>query len=98
DFHVTGVQTCALPIFGLSPPTGPDDVTLRFDNVPPGRYRVRVIVNGGYASSVVSGSTDLQQNLLTVDGGSAPQPIEITVRDDGEIGRASCREGEESGW
>jgi hypothetical protein len=68
---------------GLSPPTGPDDVTLRFDNVPPGRYRVRVIVNGGYASSVVSGSTDLQQNLLAVDGGSAPQPIEITVRDDG---------------
>jgi hypothetical protein len=68
---------------GLSPPTGPDDILLRFDNVPPGRYRVRVTLNGGYVASVVSGSTDVRHNPLVVEGGSAPQPIEITVRDDG---------------
>jgi len=68
---------------GLSPPAGPDDISLHFDNVPPGRYRVLVMVNAGYVSSAVSGSTDLVHNPLVVDGGSVPQPIEITVRDDG---------------
>jgi hypothetical protein len=52
-------------------------------NVSPGRYRVRVNPVAGYVSSIVSGSTDLLHQPLVVGLGATPQPIEITLRDDG---------------
>jgi hypothetical protein len=69
--------------FALRPPVGPEDESLVLENVLPGRYRVRVDTSVGFVSSVTSGGTDLQRQLLVVGAGAAPPPIEVTVRDDG---------------
>jgi hypothetical protein len=71
------------PGFSLRPPMGPDDESLVLENVVPGRYRVRVDTSVGFVSSITSGGTDLQRQLLVVGAGAAPPPIEVTVRDDG---------------
>jgi hypothetical protein len=71
------------PNFSLRPPAGPEDDSLVLENVVPGRYRVRVDTSAGFVSSVTSGGTDLQRQLLVVGAGAAPPPIEVTVRDDG---------------
>jgi hypothetical protein len=69
--------------YPLRPPTGPDDDALVFENVLPGRYRVRVEARVGYVASIRSESTDLQSLPLEVGFGASPPQIEITVRDDG---------------
>jgi hypothetical protein len=71
------------PSFSLRPPAGPEDESLVLESVEPGRYRVRVDTSVGFVSSVTSGGTDLQRQLLVVGAGAAPPPIEVTVRDDG---------------
>ncbi len=71
------------PTYSLRPPSGPEDESLVFENVPPGRYRVRVESGVGYVAAVDCGGTDLQRLPLDVGFGASPPPIEITVRDDG---------------
>lgn len=71
------------PIYSLRPPTGPDDESLVFENVLPGRYRVHVETGVGYVASIRSDSTDLQRLPLEIGFGTSPPQIEIAVRDDG---------------
>jgi len=52
-------------------------------SVPPGRYNVEVSASGNwYVQSVVSGSTDLFAEPLTVGSGSQVAPIQVVLRDD----------------
>jgi hypothetical protein len=60
-----------------------DEDTLVIPNVGPGRYRVNVQGNPGYASSVVSGGADLLRGDLVIAQGTSVPSIEVTVRDDG---------------
>jgi len=53
--------------------------SLVIDDVPPGRYWVRVRSSRGYASSVTTGGIDLEHQPLVVPSRG---PIEITMRDD----------------
>jgi len=57
--------------------------SLIIENVPPGRYRVQIDSNDGYASSVLWGGTDLLRMPLVIGIGGTRIPIEITVRNDG---------------
>lgn len=68
---------------GLRPPMGPDDESLVFENVLPGRYWVHVETRVGYVASIRSESTDLQHLPLEVGFGASPPQIELSVRDDG---------------
>jgi hypothetical protein len=52
-------------------------------NVRPGRYRVHVESDVGYAASIAYGGTDLLQQPLVVGMGGPSSPIELTLRDDG---------------
>ncbi len=65
------------------PVNGGDEDTLVIPNIGPGRYRVNVLGNPGYAASVVSGGADLLHGDLVVGLGAAVPTIEITLRDDG---------------
>src|SRR5690606_40518674 len=84
DFHVTGVQTCALPIFSI------------MANLPIDRERLalRAVVHsaseGGYIDNAGRGETDV--NRVGVNGGRAT----LLWAPDDEIGRASCRESVEN--
>jgi len=66
----------------LRPPSGPEDDSMVLENVQPGRYWVHVYAARGYASSVTSGTVDLQHQPLVVAAGVSTAPIEITLRDD----------------
>src|SRR5271156_2371666 len=46
------------PTYSLRPPSGPEDESLVFENVPPGRYRVRVESGVGYVAAIDCGGTD----------------------------------------
>jgi hypothetical protein len=70
------------PIFPRQP-SGPEDASLVFEGVPPGQYKVRAEATFGYVSAIGSGGSDLQRLPLQISSGSAPPPIEVTVRDDG---------------
>ena len=67
----------------LRPPMGPDDESLAFENVLPGRYWVHVETRVGYVASIRSETTDLQRLPLEVEFGASPPRIELSVRDDG---------------
>ena len=87
---------------GLRQPAGPDDAALVLENVLPGRYHVHAELSVGYLSSMVSGKSDLLREPLVVAPGAPPQPIEITVRDDGgevqgSVAGASQRDTPSSG-
>ena len=52
-----------------------------FHDVLPGAYRLSLQCFGGYVSSVTSGTTDLLANpVLTIEGGAAPAPIEVSMK------------------
>ena len=58
--------------------------SLELQNIPPGIYGVEINPNGLlYVQSATSGPTNLLQSDLSIPAGGAPQPIEITLRDDG---------------
>src|SRR5690606_39745096 len=89
DFHVTGVQTCALPI---SP-----RALRRVD----GEQRRGGVVGGDRVRlrHVLQAALDVAYRAAAV-GGELPEQsaVERVVRElgvDGEIGRASCRESVE---
>jgi hypothetical protein len=66
----------------LRPPRTANDESLAIDDVPPGRYWVRVSSARGYAASVASGNIDLIHAPLVVGPVGSTSPIEITMRDD----------------
>jgi uncharacterized protein (DUF2141 family) len=56
----------------------------RFENISPGTYTVEATPQGvGYVASLRCGGVDLLRDDLTIPPGAAPQPIEITLRNDG---------------
>lgn len=67
----------------IRPAESSDEHTLLFENVGPGRYKVRVSSPRGYAASIESGGADLLHQPLVVGLGGGTPPIEITMRDDG---------------
>jgi hypothetical protein len=60
-----------------------EDSGLQIPGVPPGVYSVQVTPNGPwYVQSARSGSLNLLTQNLTVEAGSAVQPIDVVLRDD----------------
>ena len=63
------------------PPTGPNDDSLVFDNLLPGKYWLRANSNRGYVASATMGAVDLlHEPLLVVAGASTA--IDVKMRDD----------------
>jgi hypothetical protein len=65
----------------LRPPTSPEDDSLVFEDVAPGRYWVRVDSSQGFAASVASGDIDLLHHPLSVATGSN-LVVDVTMHDD----------------
>src|SRR5215831_14180784 len=68
------------PTTPVRPSNGTGDQPLVFENLKPGRYRVRVEAAKGYAATVSSGGTDLLRQPLVLSPGVATSPIDVTVR------------------
>lgn len=65
----------------LRQPTGPNDDSLVFENVAPGRYWLRLTSSRGYVAAATIGGIDLLHHPFEVSAGSST-PIEIKMRDD----------------
>jgi hypothetical protein len=73
------------PIYESNPKPGEDE-SIIFENVPPGRYWLRINSSKGFVASASSGDVDLQHEPLVLAAGASISPIEVTVRDDwGEL-------------
>src|SRR5690606_40267778 len=81
DFHVTGVQTCALPILETYIPVSPEE-TQRNANVRPSKRLPTAVQPVG--ASVAHGDY--------AAGGRLPADVDRARPAHAEIGRASCRE------
>jgi hypothetical protein len=69
---------------GVGPVPGSNGTAWQINLAEPGRFWVEAFPNGGaYVSSVTSGGVDLASNPLAIVPGSAPPPIDVTLRDDG---------------
>ena len=66
----------------LRPPTRPNDDSLMMENLPPGRYWLRLTTGRGYVAAATMGATDLLREPLAVAPGSNAT-IDIKMRDDG---------------
>jgi len=62
---------------------GSDEHTIVIENVRPGRYRVDVYSERGYAAAIQCGGSDVMHQPLVVGLGGGIPPIEVTMRDDG---------------
>jgi hypothetical protein len=62
-------------------PANPNDSSILIQNVPPGRYWLRLDTGYGYVASAAMGGIDLLHQPFNVSSGSNI-PIEITMRDD----------------
>ncbi len=65
----------------VRPPSGPGDDALILENLPAGRFWLRLNSLRGYVASAIMGGVDLLREPFTVSAGSST-PIEITMRDD----------------
>jgi len=65
----------------LHQPTGSND-SLVLEDLPPGRYWLRLHTSRGYVASASMGSVDLLHKPFIIGSGSTA-PIDITMRDDG---------------
>jgi len=65
---------------GASQPSANGDLVI--ENVQPGRYFVHQQPFHGYVASITSGGVDLLAHPLIVNPSGAPDPIDITLRDD----------------
>src|SRR5690606_39525116 len=88
DFHVTGVQTCALPILTTT------TIAITVNNV-----REQVVITPGpiipfpaqpTVSVIPPGTIDVRHGTLSLTG------VVVQREGDRQIGRASCRERGES--
>ena len=66
---------------GLRPPLGPNDDSLVFEHVAPGRYWLNAQAGLGYLASATMGTSDLLREPMVVGAGANPS-IEIVLRDD----------------
>src|SRR5699024_12116893 len=92
--NVTGVQTCALPIFRVGDPADlrlePHQLVAR----PNGRSPDS---NASATAPTPSGSSPPPSSAGAPPTGTLPEPLACATRSTREIGRTSCRErGEES--
>src|SRR5690606_40244392 len=89
DFHVTGVQTCALPICYVDdrklPRAGRLDALL-------GRAFLVDIDCAKYFVSLEDRAEGLLECFLIDDAAQSPAPSDLVRAVRGKIGRASCRE------
>lgn len=65
---------------GVSHPSPSGDLIM--DNVQPGRYIVHEQPFRGYVASMISSGVDLLEHPLIVNPSGAPDPIDVTLRDD----------------
>jgi hypothetical protein len=65
----------------LRSPAGADDDSLVIDDLPPGRYWLRLTSSRGYVAAATMGGVDLLHQPFSVVPGPST-PIEITMRDD----------------
>jgi hypothetical protein len=65
----------------IRPPIRPNDDSLVIENIPPGRYWLKLRSSRGYVAAASVGGVDLLSHPLVVGPGST-EPIEITMRDD----------------
>ena len=65
---------------GASQPSANGDLVI--ENVQPGRYFVHEQPFRGYVASMTSGGVDLLEHPLIVNPSGAPDPIDVTLRDD----------------
>src|SRR5690606_39373003 len=98
DFHVTGVQTCALPIFNDDPTLfALERGTLAFEKAGPNTNSTQVFINyreNNYLASPEQNFTVFGKVVDGMDVVDAFVPLELDqARLWSEIGRASCREG-----
>ena len=80
----------------LRSPTGPNDDSLVLENLPPGKYWLRLDTAHGYVASARMGSLDLLHQPFTLVSGSSPT-IEIEMRDDGAQIEATVTNPDETG-
>src|SRR5690606_39625498 len=82
DFHVTGVQTCALPIFQAE----------RRGEISPGDTLIEATSgNTGIALAMVAAMRGYRMRLIMPDNMSLERRATMSVYG-AEIGRAACRE------
>src|SRR5690606_40150797 len=91
DFHVTGVQTCALPILGAGTvdhaPVYPREVMRRALEVSSAAV---ILVHNHPSGDPTPSQADIDMTRQVIEAGRA---LRIAVHDHlVEIGRASCRE------
>jgi hypothetical protein len=78
DFQQNG------PAIFIPPAPGGPRSPSRLENISPGTYTVEAATQGpGYVASLRCGSVDLLREDLTIAPGAAPEPIEVTLRNDG---------------
>jgi len=66
----------------LRQPTGPNDDSLVIENLPPGRFRLRLSSSRGYVAAATTGGIDLlHEPLVVAAGSSAPMERAIRSRD-----------------
>jgi len=90
DFHQVYVrmtdkefQQFGFAIVFPAAPGSPRSIS-QFENISPGTYSVEATPQGvGYVASLRCGNLDLLRDDLTIPPGAAPEPIEITLRNDG---------------
>src|SRR5207247_2902323 len=91
DPLVTGVQTCALPIYFLPSPTEADNKLVRFDAATASLLRI-----GAGFDQVTKNGSDLQPRVGVIwnptgDGRTAVRAAYAVMVNQTKIGRASCR-------
>src|SRR5690606_40935244 len=93
DFHVTGVQTCALPISQLAAERTDAAITLINRAIADIRNYI-----GGLTPRQVRRDALAQGLTLAFGDLRAGRPATLELQIDDEIGRASCRERVDVSW
>ena len=82
--HLVPRQFSRFPYSILVPPEDRPNAPSRFEGLFPGTYEVQATPQfPGYVASLRCGDVDLLREDLVIAPGTAPPPIEVTLRDDG---------------